>query len=411
MTTLADKSLLSGGDNKPPMLEISLPTTNNQTMGPSSNLYNKLPSRWKMVSFTEEEIAFLAGSRTLLHSTSQTWSLRTLCFQAVDLDAETLFVMTYLDLKYLSQANLFRNGKMHYEYLSETQQETVQNSNSSAQQDVLILSMFEQLNTQVMNCTNVNLEYKSANKALTTKLDRYKEEEQGLVIAALKNELRKLKGKALDKEDIETHSVDLKKCIPKSFRDFAFHTYVGLALAINNLDPHISCGQHEELKDKKVRLSKSSSGVFQLDVRLAFFVNGNLREEVYVSQPDGFVDPDKTYYVFKLKIALYGLKHAHARGHDMFGFPWWEKIQIGIRIKKGERRSVTLFLARPTKKHLNAVKRIFRYLKGTIHRGLWYLKDSSIALTAFVDADHAGCQDTHCSTSGSLQLLGDRLVS
>ncbi|GKB04979.1 retrovirus-related pol polyprotein from transposon TNT 1-94 [Tanacetum coccineum] len=61
------------------------------------------------------------------------------------------------------------------QYLSETQQETVQNSNSSAQQDALILSMFEQLNTQVMNCTNVNLEYKSANTALTTELDRYKE--------------------------------------------------------------------------------------------------------------------------------------------------------------------------------------------------------------------------------------------
>ncbi|GJT31741.1 retrovirus-related pol polyprotein from transposon TNT 1-94 [Tanacetum coccineum] len=66
------------------------------------------------------------------------------------------------------------------QYLSETQQETVQNSNSSAQQDVLILSMFEQLNTQVMNCTNVNLEYKSANKALTTELDRYKEEVKDL---------------------------------------------------------------------------------------------------------------------------------------------------------------------------------------------------------------------------------------
>ncbi|GJV05207.1 retrovirus-related pol polyprotein from transposon TNT 1-94 [Tanacetum coccineum] len=38
-------------------------------------------------------------------------------------------------------------------------------------------------------------------------------------------------------------------------------------------------------------------------------------------------------------------------------------------------------------------------------------RDSSIALTAFVDADHAGCQDTRCSTSGSMQLLGDRLVS
>ncbi|GJS26201.1 hypothetical protein Tco_0486821 [Tanacetum coccineum] len=59
------------------------------------------------------------------------------------------------------------------QYLSETQQETVQNSNSSAQQDVLILSMFEQLNTQVMHCTNVN-------KSLTTELDRYKEEVKDL---------------------------------------------------------------------------------------------------------------------------------------------------------------------------------------------------------------------------------------
>ncbi|GJU86527.1 hypothetical protein Tco_1294073 [Tanacetum coccineum] len=63
--------------------------------------------------------------------------------------------------------------------------------------------------------------------------------------------------------------------------------------------------------------------------------------------------------------------------------------------------------ARPTEKHLNAVKRIFRYLKGTVNRGLWYPKDSLIALTAFADADHAGCQDTRRSTSGSMQFLGD----
>ncbi|GKG00272.1 hypothetical protein Tco_0301962 [Tanacetum coccineum] len=69
------------------------------------------------------------------------------------------------------------------------------------------------------------------------------------------------------------------------------------------------------------------------------------------------------------------------------------------------------YQVRPTKKHLNAVKRIFRYLKGTVHRGLWYPKDSSIALIEFADADHAGCQDTHRSTSGSMQLLSDRLVS
>ncbi|GJY26884.1 hypothetical protein Tco_0401610 [Tanacetum coccineum] len=44
-------------------------------------------------------------------------------------------------------------------------------------------------------------------------------------------------------------------------------------------------------------------------------------------------------------------------------------------------------------------------------RGLWYPKDSSIALTAYADADHAGFQDTRRSTSGSMQLLGERLVS
>ncbi|GJQ89228.1 retrovirus-related pol polyprotein from transposon TNT 1-94 [Tanacetum coccineum] len=47
------------------------------------------------------------------------------------------------------------------------------------------------------------------------------------------------------------------------------------------------------------------------------------------------------------------------------------------------------YQARLTEKHLYAVKRIFRYLKGTVNRGLWYSKDSTIALTAFADADHA----------------------
>ncbi|GJV96214.1 retrovirus-related pol polyprotein from transposon TNT 1-94 [Tanacetum coccineum] len=69
------------------------------------------------------------------------------------------------------------------------------------------------------------------------------------------------------------------------------------------------------------------------------------------------------------------------------------------------------YQARPTEKHLHAVKRIFRYLRGIVNQGLWYSKDSAIALTAFADADHAGCQDTRRSTSGSMQLLGDRLVS
>ncbi|GKG04349.1 hypothetical protein Tco_0314736, partial [Tanacetum coccineum] len=69
------------------------------------------------------------------------------------------------------------------------------------------------------------------------------------------------------------------------------------------------------------------------------------------------------------------------------------------------------YQAWPTEKHLHAVKRIFRYLRGTVNWGLWYPKDSSIALTAFADADHAGCQDTRRSTSGSMQFLRDRIVS
>ncbi|GJS89188.1 hypothetical protein Tco_0771824 [Tanacetum coccineum] len=43
--------------------------------------------------------------------------------------------------------------------------------------------------------------------------------------------------------------------------------------------------------------------------------------------------------------------------------------------------------------------------------GLWYSKDTGMSLTAYADADHAGCQDTRCSTSRSAQFLGDKLVS
>ncbi|GKC43968.1 hypothetical protein Tco_1061690 [Tanacetum coccineum] len=56
-------------------------------------------------------------------------------------------------------------------------------------------------------------------------------------------------------------------------------------------------------------------------------------------------------------------------------------------------------MEKPTEKHLHVVKRIFRYLKGTINMGLWYLKDTTITLTAYADADHAKLQDSRRSTS------------
>nr|GEX41780.1 retrovirus-related Pol polyprotein from transposon TNT 1-94 [Tanacetum cinerariifolium] len=70
------------------------------------------------------------------------------------------------------------------------------------------------------------------------------------------------------------------------------------------------------------------------------------------------------------------------------------------------------YQAKPTEKHLTAVKRIFRYLKDTINMGLWYPKDTGFKLTAFSDSDHAACLDSRKSTFGDIQFLGgDKLVS
>nr|GEZ31453.1 uncharacterized mitochondrial protein AtMg00810-like [Tanacetum cinerariifolium] len=70
------------------------------------------------------------------------------------------------------------------------------------------------------------------------------------------------------------------------------------------------------------------------------------------------------------------------------------------------------YQAQPTEKHLTAVKRIFWYLKDTIHMGLWYSKDTGFKLNAFSNSDQAGCLDSRKSTSGGIQFLGgDKLVS
>nr|GEV04822.1 hypothetical protein [Tanacetum cinerariifolium] len=62
--------------------------------------------------------------------------------------------------------------------------------------------------------------------------------------------------------------------------------------------------------------------------------------------------------------------------------------------------------AKPNEKHLKEVKRIFRYLRGTVNTGLWYTKDYGFELTGFLDVDYAGCKDTFKSTSGGAQFLG-----
>ncbi|GJU92777.1 retrovirus-related pol polyprotein from transposon TNT 1-94, partial [Tanacetum coccineum] len=69
-----------------------------------------------------------------------------------------------------------RNIIPYSQYVIESQQAAVQNLNSSAQQDALILSVIKQLKTQVTNCTKINLENKSVNDTLNAELERYKEQ-------------------------------------------------------------------------------------------------------------------------------------------------------------------------------------------------------------------------------------------
>nr|GEV62093.1 retrovirus-related Pol polyprotein from transposon TNT 1-94 [Tanacetum cinerariifolium] len=249
--------------------------------------------------------------------------------------------------------------------------------------------------------------------------------------------------------------------------------------------------------------------VYQMDVKTAFLY-GPLKEEVYVNQPDGFVDPYHPDKVYRLKKALYGLKQAPREWYDELsnflvskGFSkgsidptlfitkhrgdillvqiYVDDIIFGIQIHQpphgifinqakyaqeilikhgmtscdsvgtpmgikhldadlsetpidqmkyqsmvGALMYLTTsrpdivhatcycacYQAKPTKKHLIAVKRIFRYLKYTIHMGIWYPKDTGFELTSFLDSDHAGCLDSRKSTSGGIQFIGgDKLVS
>ncbi|GJW86894.1 retrovirus-related pol polyprotein from transposon TNT 1-94 [Tanacetum coccineum] len=99
---------------------------------------------------------------------------------------------------------------------------------------------------------------------------------------------------------------------------------------------------------------------------------------IFLVQPDGFVDPDNPNHVYRLKKALYGLKQApHA---------WYDLLSSFLPSQGFSKATVdpTLFISR---------------------KGKDILLDSAIALTAFADADHAGCQDSRRSTSGKAEYI------
>ncbi|GKE34639.1 hypothetical protein Tco_1453961 [Tanacetum coccineum] len=84
----------------------------------------------------------------------------------------------------------------------------------------------------------------------------------------------------------------------------------------------------------------------------------------------------------------------------------WMYTYIDQRLDHCARFQVT-----PKTSHLNAVKRIFRYLKGQPKLGLLYPRDSPFDLEAFSDSDYAGASLDRKSTTGGCQFLGKRLIS
>nr|GEW99771.1 copia protein [Tanacetum cinerariifolium] len=134
--------------------------------------------------------------------------------------------------------------------------------------------------------------------------------------------------------------------------------------------------------------------LFQMDVKSAF-LNGFINEEVYVAQPSGFIDFEKPNQVYKLINALYGLTQAPKA---------WPDIMCSVYL-------CARFQEAPKTSHLEAVKRIFQYIKGTTHLGLWYHKGTDIETVVYADSDHAGDYVDRKSTSGICTFVGCCLTS
>ncbi|GJW47811.1 retrovirus-related pol polyprotein from transposon TNT 1-94 [Tanacetum coccineum] len=118
----------------------------------------------------EEELAFLADLGIPEGQAIQTDITHNAAYQADDLDAYDS------DYDKLNTAKVALMSNLSHYGLDALSEAAVQNSNSSAQQDDLILSVIEQLKTQVVHYTKTNLENKSVNDTLTAELERYKEQ-------------------------------------------------------------------------------------------------------------------------------------------------------------------------------------------------------------------------------------------
>ncbi|GJY01534.1 gag-pol polyprotein [Tanacetum coccineum] len=143
--------------------------------------------------------------------------------------------------------------------------------------------------------------------------------------------------------------------------------------------------------------------IYHMDVKMAF-VNSLLKEEVYVTQPDRFIDSDHPEKVYHLRKALYGLKQAPRACYDKLSnflmSKGFTKDLSGKLVDQTDYHSKIRSLMYLTSSRLDIVQ------AGTINMGLLYSKDFGFELTALSNADHARCLDTRKITSRGIQFLG-----
>ncbi|GJS51730.1 retrovirus-related pol polyprotein from transposon TNT 1-94 [Tanacetum coccineum] len=222
MTTLADKAILSGADNRPPMLEKDMYDSwkNRMELYMMNRQHERMilesvesgpliwpsieengvtrPNKYSELSATEAIQADCDVKATNiilqglppevyaliypLHSHDMNLNMKLEQFQVNTKFLNTLppeWSKFVTDVKLVRDLHTTNIDQLHA-YLGQHEfhanEAVVQNFNSSPQQDALISSVIEQLKTQVVNCTKINLENKSVNDTLTTELERYKEQ-------------------------------------------------------------------------------------------------------------------------------------------------------------------------------------------------------------------------------------------
>ncbi|GJS52578.1 hypothetical protein Tco_0625940 [Tanacetum coccineum] len=155
-------------------------------------------------------------------------------------------------------------------------------------------------------------------------------------------------------------------------------------------------------KDQDSRTQRQSNLHKSKEARFRDLASGEIDRTVYQSPRGIFINP--------AKYALEILKKHDIDKCDSISTPMATKPKLdadlsGTLIDQTRYRSMIESLMYLTSSRPDLVQ------AGTNNMGLWYSKDSSFELTAFSDADHAGCIDTRKSTSRGIQFLGEKLVS